>query len=185
MFLDTSIYTCKCATPISRFMAICGDARSVLTGWLRDCNVPSGYIYPYRRSPRIHACVICVLHAYMICRTIAPLYVSSICACTCREYVTRVSYGMMWGMLDVTQAKLPVCPNSGIVSRRFTANGGKTDVDSINFSFARLGQKVIDASFSATLSRYFYILPITKFVMSDKVTCIDIKSIIIHYCLLF
>lgn len=62
----------------------------------------------------------------------------------------------MWGMLDVTQAKLPVCPNSGIVSRRFTANGGKTGVDSINFSFARLGQKVIDASFSTTLSIFLY-----------------------------
>lgn len=69
----------------------------------------------------------------------------------------------------MTQAKLPVCPNSGIVSRRFAANGGKTGVDPINFSFARLGQKVIDASFSALrFSRYFYIvLAITKFGQGD------------------
>lgn len=83
----------------------------------------------------------------------------------------------------MTQAKLPVCPNSGIVSRRFTANGGKTVVDPINFSFARLGQKVIDASFftlhSFSLAIFLYSTTNNEIrYTSSKMTCIDTKSII-------
>lgn len=154
-----SVYAYNCATAISRFVAICGDARSVLTGWLRLRLWCSRRVHiPIRGSSRIHACTSCTYtHAYIIRRIRSPYTFPPVCACTCREYVIRVSYEMMWGMLDVIQAKLPVCPNSGIVSRRFTANGGKTGVDPINFSFARLGQKVIDASFSTTRSLDIFI----------------------------
>lgn len=43
------------------------------------------------------------------------------------------------------------------MSWRFTANDGEDEtVDPINFSFARPGQKVIDALFRCTSARYFY-----------------------------
>lgn len=62
-FLETcglyvSLYQCNRATPISRFVATCGDARSVLTEWSRLRLWCSGWVHIPVVDP--YACVIYV-----------------------------------------------------------------------------------------------------------------------------
>lgn len=119
--------------------------------------------YPFRRSPRINVhCNACITRrAFMIARTFLHPPPSLAHCLGMRLHMSRICYPrVIWN--DVRYARcdpkldyLYVC-NSGIVSRRFAANDEEDGTVSINFSFARRGQKVIDAPLRCTAVRYFY-----------------------------
>lgn len=94
----------------------------------------------------------------------------------------RVIYGMMWGMLDVTQAKLPVCPQQwdreSALHGEWRQDGRRSDQFFIRASRSKGHRRFI---LHRALSIFLYTVPpITKFVMSDKVTRISISNLLLY-----
>lgn len=107
-------------------LAARGDARVVLNGVIATARLwCSGRVYisfpPIVTYPRALACIYARMYVYMrthvhaytrntqdvfaIGHTFPPYAPARVAG-----YVSRVSYGTLWGMLDVTQARLPCVP---------------------------------------------------------------------------